>query len=156
MAKKYTSTTNKVKDTISTTSTAINGKYRTDTTTLTTGKGAYSTTTSTTTKLLGFSGVLKIIFLFLLVGLLFRVLKGNTGLPTFTSFLDTLQGVPNLSNSWLANVNLTIITDWGAFNGFRDFLNLLIEPIEIIFTMINGIGQVLIYLFYFVRWLFAI
>lgn len=156
MSKKYTSTTYKVKDTISTTSTAINGKFRTDTTTLSTGNGAYSTTTSTTTKLLGLSGVLKIVFLFLLLGMLFRLLKGETILPTFTSFLETLESVPNLSNSWLSNVDLSITADWDKFNFLRDFLNLFIEPIEIVFTMINGIGQVLIYVFYFIKWLFAI
>lgn len=102
---------------------------------------------------------LKFVLGFILLSILFVALfrmTGNigSGQPlTFTGFLEYLSsldfGSVNLS---IANVSLT--DDWGIFNGFRNFINLLLGAFNFMLTITSALVNVVIFLFNIFKFIF--
>lgn len=97
-------------------------------------------------------GILKIIFLLLLLVMVFRSLSGVNSI-SFTSFLTWLRDFhPLLQN--FSFVDLSIVGDWGIFNFFKDFLNIFMQVISVAVFVCKAIVNFISYVFGFVRFLF--
>ena len=96
------------------------------------------------------SGVLFII----LVAMLVRMSMGTNSAPAFSNFLETLANVPQVEIPFITQVDNTIAGSWGIFDGFRLFLNTLIQIINVVIFAINGLLSVIMYVSYFCTWLF--
>lgn len=95
-------------------------------------------------------GVIGIIFtIFFIVVLCRLIFNSYTGDFTFTGLLQTLVNIPDNSNSFnLLLGNMVITGDWGLFNFFKDFLNLLLDPFRLIVWLSKNIDSALNYLYY--------
>lgn len=97
---------------------------------------------------LGVKGLLGLVFGILLFVTLVRVAMGSASIPTFTAFLDMLTTVPEVSIPFVSTASLGL-PDW------LSWLSVLIEPINIGIFFINAVGNLVLYIVYFARWLFV-
>lgn len=100
------------------------------------------------------SSIFKIVFMFLLLFAVYRVLVGSNPI-TFSSFLEILQDAPQFDVAKLSSVvpkldetNVILGSLFRFFNYFIDVLNLII-------FFGAGCVQVLAFAFYFLRFLFV-
>lgn len=101
-----------------------------------------------------FLSVVIVIFTILFIVSYVRSLVG-AGEITFTSFLEFIQTVPEVS--FATNfIDLTILGDWGVFDFLRNFLNIFTNLISVIVYLFGGLVQLLLYVVYIVRYLFLI
>ena len=105
------------------------------------------------------AGGLKIIFsilaLILSVALIFSVIRiafGSDAL-SFTSILNYSANTPTIDISYVEY--LRIGGDWGLFDGFRNFLNTIMTIFNIGIWMCKNIGNLLLFVFYYVTLLFV-
>ena len=103
----------------------------------------------------GFS-ILGIVFMLILMAALLRKLSGGSSIPTFTSFLEMLTSVPDISIPFINAGIIQQLGDWGIFNFLRDFLNIFIDLLNIVVFLCNGFIQINLYVIYFVRWFFGV
>lgn len=98
------------------------------------------------------------LILVILIGVsLIRILKGGSGdIVTFGSLLDLLRDAPQISSEVLTFVEqIEIIGDWGVFNFLRDFINDLVDLWSVLIWLGSSIVDLIIYIFYFLRWIFV-
>lgn len=101
-----------------------------------------------------FLSVVIVIFTILFIVSYVRSLVG-AGEITFTSFLEFIQSVPEVS--FASNfIDMTILGDWGVFEFLRQFLNIFTNLISVIVYLFGGLVQLLLYVVYIVRYLFLI
>ena len=101
-----------------------------------------------------FLSVVIVIFTILFIVSYVRSLVG-AGEITFTSFLEFIQSVPEVS--FASNfIDLTILGDWGIFDFLRNFLNIFTNLMSVIVYLFGGLVQLLLYVVYIVRYLFLI
>ena len=72
---------------------------------------------------------------------------------SFSSFLDYLTTSPTIIPSFSVT-DFAIVSDWGIFNFFRDFFNIFTQTFGVLIWICSSIFNVLLYLFYFVRFIF--
>lgn len=72
---------------------------------------------------------------------------------TFSGFLEYLTTSPTIIPSF-SITDFAIVSDWGLFNGLKDFLNIFTQLFGIIVWVCSSIINVLLYLFYFLRFIF--
>lgn len=89
----------------------------------------------------------------LLLVLLIRVMNGSS-IPTFTSFLELLSSAPTVKVPFLSTVG-TALGDWGVFNFLRDFIAFFNNIVNVLVFLFNGLANLVVYVVWFVRWLFA-
>ena len=100
-------------------------------------------------------GFFKILFFVLFIFMVFDVIYSNDRVITFSSLLEGLADSPVISSDWVTNfADLTISSDWGIFNFFRDFLNLNVRIISFLLYVVNGLVQVVVYFTYLMRTFF--
>lgn len=98
------------------------------------------------------------LILVILIGVsLIRILKSGSGdVVTFGSLLDLLRDAPQISSDVLTFVEqIEIISDWGIFNFLRDFINDLVDLWSVLIWLGSSIVDLIIYIFYFLRWIFV-
>lgn len=91
-------------------------------------------------------GVLKVLFVILLLSALFSSLSGSPTSFTFSGLLEKLSTCPSLYGDWMTTLtDARIYNDWGVFNFFRDFLNMFMSILSVGVYMCTGIVQLLLY-----------
>lgn len=96
----------------------------------------------------GVKGILGLVFGILLFVTLVRVSMGSANFPTFTGFLEMLTTVPEVSIPFVNTASLSL-------PGWLSWLSVLIEPINIGIFFINAVGNLVVYIVYFAKWLFV-
>lgn len=96
----------------------------------------------------GVKGILGLVFGILLFVTLVRVAMGSVNFPTFTGFLEMLTTVPEVSVPFLSTTSITL-------PGWASFLDVLIAPINVSIFFINTVGNLVLYIVYFAKWLFV-
>jgi len=99
--------------------------------------------------------VLGIFFTFLLFVALIRNVNGGFTHITFSGLLEYLQNSPTLIPNFAIS-DFTIISDWGFLDGLRNFLNIFTQIFGLIVWFAKNAINGLLYVFYFVRFIFAI
>lgn len=102
------------------------------------------------------SQILGIILVIMLIAVAIRFAMGSESIPTFTGFLETLTSAPEINIPFLTQTTGIIMADWGIFNFIRDFINTLMQIVDVLIFFFNGILSVLTYVVYFFRWLFIV
>lgn len=110
---------------------------------------------------LEFSGVGTIFtFLFVLavIMMLFKLfLNPNAPVFSFEYFLEYFRNnVISIDLTWLTDFSSGITGDWGAFNWFKGFLNIVWKPISFAIWFSTGIFQLLLYVFSLLKYFFGI
>ena len=102
--------------------------------------------------------ILAVIFVFGVIVTLYRLfISGSAPIFSFEYFLEYFRTqVPSLDITWLTNLSAGITDDWGLFNWFKDFLNILWKPISFLLWFSEGIFQMLIYLYSVLKYFFGI
>lgn len=101
------------------------------------------------------TGILGIVFAIILIAVLIRIFTGSTNIPTFTGFLEMLQDVPNVQIPFLSTVTTNILVEpWAILDGLRVFLRTILNVVDVVIFLINGLLSVATYVVYFFRWLF--
>lgn len=140
-------------DTVNTTEIYIDGKGRKHTRTVvttTSGKGdKVDKVTTEEREGVGVKGILGLVFGILIFVTLVRVAMGSSNFPTFTAFLEMLTTVPEVSIPFVNTASL-------ALPGWLSWLAVLIEPINIGIFFINAVGNLVVYILYFAKWLFFV
>lgn len=73
---------------------------------------------------------------------------------SFMTLLETLSAVPEVKQIDLGLQEM-VLPDWGAFNFLHDFIFVFfLEPTQLLLFITTNILQVLVFLFYILRWLF--
>lgn len=100
--------------------------------------------------------IFKIIILIAIAFILIRILfSGNNQVFNFQSFLEQLQSMPQISTSFKSFFERTIVTDWGWFNFFRDFINSLMSIISILAWLFGALLDVVRFIVSFLKMLFV-
>lgn len=102
------------------------------------------------TGLLSSGGKLLGYILFVLVAVsIFQMFSGNGATYSFSGFLQFLGGTPKIDISWMQTLkDVRIKDDWSIFNGFRNFLNTIMDLVSFITYVVTGAAQLLVYAFY--------
>lgn len=95
--------------------------------------------------------VLTIILSLLLIFSVIRIAFGSNSL-SFGSFLEYVSKTPSISISYVDYLHIG--GDWAIFDGFRSFLNTIMTVFNIAIWMCKNIGNLLVFVFYYVRFLF--
>lgn len=98
----------------------------------------------------GVNAVLGGVVFFLLLTALIRVIS-NQEIPTFASFLDMLTNIPDVTTTFNIFEQLTVKTNLGWFD---EFVNVLSSLVSVVWYLIGGIIQLLIYATYVISWIF--
>lgn len=75
---------------------------------------------------------------------------------SFHRFMSMLENVPKCDFTWINDVITTIVADWGVFNFLRDFINVLIKTLSGVTFICVGLGQVVLFLVYFIPFIFGV
>lgn len=97
--------------------------------------------------------VLSLVLGLLLVISLFKMLSGGNPV-TFGSLLSAIADAPEISMSMTWFDTLEIVSDWGAFNFFRDFINMITGFYSVIEFCARGLLQVIVYVIWIARFIF--
>ena len=94
----------------------------------------------------------------LIVGILLSVsliksLMGGSSV-TFGGLLEYLSNAPTINMSLKSFEVIAPLGDWGIFNFLSTFLNYFITIFNVLIFAFKGLGQVIVYIVYFVRFLF--
>ena len=93
------------------------------------------------------TGLFSIVLLILMCAVFYRfAFKGeNMIMPTIDGLLDMFSNVRIISNDFLFGISdvLKITADWGLFNGFRDFINVLGGVFSLVVWIVSGLFNVL-------------
>lgn len=104
----------------------------------------------------GVGGILIVVVALLLVATLFQSLAGATPSLTFSGLLQYMSNAPELSGDWMLTLNdLRIYDDWGLFNFFRDFLNIIMTVLSSAVFLCTGVAQLIVYMAYIIGFLFG-
>lgn len=98
----------------------------------------------------GASALLSGILMFLLLTALIRVIT-NQDIPTFASFLEMITNVPDVTTNFNVFEQLTVKTNLGYLD---EYINILSSVVSVIWYLIGGIVQILLYVTYIVGWIF--
>ena len=98
-------------------------------------------------------GVFGLIVGVLLSVSLIRSLLGGSPV-TFGGFLEYLSNAPSIDMSLKNFEVIPALGDWGVFNFLSTFFNYFITIFNILIFAFKGLGQVVVYLVYFIRFLF--
>lgn len=101
-----------------------------------------------------FLSLVIVIFSILFIVSYVRSLFGASDL-TFTSFLEFIQSVPQVSFS-NTFIDMTILGDWGIFEFLRQFINIFTNILSVLIFLFGGLVQLIMYLVYLLRYLFLI
>ncbi|MBE5757329.1 MAG: hypothetical protein E7345_00145 [Clostridiales bacterium] len=100
--------------------------------------------------------VFNLIFLILISVSLIRILRGNSDdIVSFGSLLDLLQDAPVISDgvgTFVERLNIT--ADWGIFNFLRNLFNDILGLWSILIWMGSSLVDVIVYIYYFLKWIF--
>lgn len=101
------------------------------------------------------NGVFLILVLTVIVLTVFALLH-NGDRFTFQGFLEFLGNLESLPVQKLLveGTIKDIVSDWGIFNFFRDFLNFFTDLFNIVVFFGACVGNIVHYVFQFLRWLF--
>ena len=94
----------------------------------------------------------------LIVGILLSVsliksLMGGSPV-TFGGLLEYLSNAPTINMSLKSFEVIAPLGDWGVFNFLATFFNYFITIFNVLIFAFKGLGQVIVYVVYFVRFLF--
>lgn len=105
---------------------------------------------------LGFTlrSVIIALFVLLVVACVISLYSGDGRLPTFGGLLSALEDAPSVSFVDSFN-NLVISSNWGPFNFLRNFFNWFTGLLSIGAWLAQSFINLLLYVFYFVRYVFA-
>lgn len=124
------------------------------TTNLTTGEVSKSSTITTTKKVPNpLFLVFGIILMFLIATALIRQSAGLSDI-SFGGFLNYISNTP----SFIPRLNITkfgIVGDWGLFEGLKNFFNIFAKMFGIIIYLGESLLNMLLTLFYFLRYIFV-
>lgn len=73
---------------------------------------------------------------------------------TFGGLLEYLSNAPSVNMSLKSFEVIPAFGDWGVFNFFSTFFNYFITIFNVLIFAFKGLGQVIVYIVYFVRFLF--
>lgn len=97
--------------------------------------------------------ILSLVLGLLLVVSVFKMLSGSNPV-TFGSLLSVVADAPEISMSMTWFDSLEIVADWGAFNFFRDFINMMTGFYSVIEFCARGLIQVIIYVIWVAGFIF--
>lgn len=97
--------------------------------------------------------ILSFIVLALIAVYIVRYSDGGFTVPTFSSLLEMLSNVPDISISLETIVPISL--DWGVFNFLRDFFNVFVKLFNLVLWIADNLLICLEYIFYFLRWIFV-
>lgn len=98
-------------------------------------------------------GIFGLIVGILLSVSLIRSLVGGSSI-TFGGLLEYISKAPNIDMSLKSFDVISSFGDWGVFNFLSTFFNWFITIFNVIIFAFKGLGQVAVYLVYFVKFLF--
>lgn len=143
------------------TSTTVNGRglnKRTTISTTTVDDNGNSFTRTKTSRSVGEKlgaglGIFGLIVGILLSVSLIKSLMGGSPV-TFGGLLEYLSNAPTINMSLKSFEVIAPLGDWGAFNFLSTFFNYFITIFNVLIFAFKGLGQVIVYIVYFVRFLF--
>lgn len=94
------------------------------------------------------------LFVLLVIACIISLYSGDGNIPTFGGLLSALEDVPTVSFVDTFN-DLTIRSSWGAFNFLRNFFNWFTSMLSIGTWLAQSFINLLVYAFYFVKYVFA-
>lgn len=97
-------------------------------------------------------GVVKVVFLLLIVFSVFAYLRDDESSITFNSLLDIIGNAPQISLDWLDWTEISF-GDWGILNPLRNLLSTLIDLVNVLCFLGTGLVQAVLYLLYFLWFL---
>lgn len=95
--------------------------------------------------------VIAIIFCSILLSNIIRNVF-SLGSVTFTGFLQYISAVPQIDTS-LSMSTLYISGEWVILDGFRVFLNTIMQPLNLLVFLAKNLWNCLLYVIYFLRFL---
>lgn len=95
--------------------------------------------------------VIAIIFCAILLSNIIRNVF-SLGSVTFTGFLQYISSVPQINTS-LSMSTLYISGEWVILDGFRVFLNTIMQPLNLLVFLAKNLWNCLLYVIYFLRFL---
>lgn len=98
-------------------------------------------------------GVFSLVVGVLLAVSLIRSLMGSNPV-TFGGLLEYLSNAPSINMSLNSFEVIAPFGDWGAFNFLSTFFNYFITIFNVLIFAFKGLGQVVVYVVYFVKFLF--
>lgn len=99
-------------------------------------------------------GVIALVVGLLLVVSVMKTMMSSDPL-TFAGLLETLSSAPTIDMSMTSFYTITELTWSEPFNGIASFINFFITIFNVLIFCFKGLGQVAVYLLYFVRFLFV-
>ena len=101
-------------------------------------------------------GLFRIIFLFMALFAIAGLLKsGSFSDITFKGLLEFCANAPSFDISW-SMIDLTIYSDWYAFNFLKEFFNFFTSMFEFCVIIFGFLIETLEFIFYFARGIFAL
>lgn len=105
-------------------------------------------------------GILGSILSIFLVALMFvsfiRISTGISSIPMFTELLESLSQVPPVEIPFINFQFSTVDVDSWFFQSLLEIANMVTRLLDVIIFLLNGIIQVITYVVYFFKWIFAL